>query len=380
MSAWASSFSRHLSILAWHWVHSLKWIHFIFKCSSSYRSTRFKYTKLLLIEYLRICKSLIPSSISKMRCPHNLLRHHKIILLRSVHSFWALNASHTIWCWLSTYCSNITYPSILSTVLFDSSRSVSIFIWHFWAISFESYHSATYSHYGRLNIIILSLSSKTLASVYTLSIRNLTVLHILSLISQSSSHHVSLCTNILSIHHNIIFFDNCYSTGVLLWLVLTCMVLLCLDNMSTVHLRILNFDLWIIKYVIVVIYILDYFNWLLILTLLFRFGRACSSLMSSWTSMMTTLRWCVILRPMALIWLKLFMEIIIVLALMSLISSEMTLISIHGSRTSIATSSFHTTIKYRLWIFNSRRSCMALFTVILENDLTWIVVYILIII
>jgi len=53
--------------------------------------------------------------------------------------------------------------------------------------------------------------------------------------------------------------------------------------LTTCYLRILDFYLRIIENVVIVVYILDYFNWLL-LTFLFWFGRARSSLVRGMAS------------------------------------------------------------------------------------------------
>ena len=53
------------------------------------------------------------------------------------------------------------------------------------------------------------------------------------------------------------------------------------------------------------------------------------------------------------------------------------MISIHCTRTSIATSSFHTSIKNWLWIFNSCRLCMSLFVIVLKNNFSWIIIVII---
>lgn len=175
MSTWSSCFSHHLSSLTWHLVHPLERIHFILKSCSSHWSAWLKNTKLLLIKNLWICKSLVSLRITQMGWSHYLLWHHKIVLLRSVHSFWTLNTSHTILSRLSTHSTNISNPRITSTILFNLSRSVTIFVWNFRAISLQSYHSSTDSHDCRLNISI-SLSVKILTSIDALSIRNLTSL------------------------------------------------------------------------------------------------------------------------------------------------------------------------------------------------------------
>ena len=67
------------------------------------------------------------------------------------------------------------------------------------------------------------------------------------------------------------------------------MILLCLDDMATMHLRVFDFNLRIVEDVIVVVYVFDYLDWLLVLTLLLRFGGSSSSLVGT-TTMMTSLR------------------------------------------------------------------------------------------
>ena len=178
-------------------------------------------------------------------------------------------------------------------------------------------------------------------------------------------------TNVLAVHNDVVFFYYCYSTNVvvwiLLWAVLACMILLCLDDMATMHLRVFDFNLRIVENVIVVVNVFDYLDWLLVLTLLLRFGGSSSSLVGT-TSMMTSLRWSV-----ALIWLEslLVMDIIWV-TLMPLISWKMALVSIHSTRTSISTASLHAGTHYRLRVFNLSRCCMSLLTAILEDNLPWI--------
>ena len=54
----------------------------------------------------------------------------------------------------------------------------------------------------------------------------------------------------------------------------TLVVLLGLDNVATKHLRIFDFDLRIVEYIIIVVYVLYYFNWLILLFL--GLGRAAS--------------------------------------------------------------------------------------------------------
>ena len=47
------------------------------------------------------------------------------------------------------------------------------------------------------------------------------------------------------------------------------MVLLRLDDVTSEHFRVLDLNLWIIEYIIIVVYVLNYFNWL-VSFLLFR--------------------------------------------------------------------------------------------------------------
>ena len=85
--------------------------------------------------------------------------------------------------------------------------------------------------------------------------------------------------SLIAVHDDIIFLDDSYATdlvvvafylaltNMLLWM---SMILLALDYMATQHLRILDLNLWIIKYIVIIIDILYNFDGL-ILVLLFRF-------------------------------------------------------------------------------------------------------------
>lgn len=70
-----------------------------------------------------------------------------------------------------------------------------------------------------------------------------------------------------------IFFNDCdpTSAGEVAFIAhtLTVMVLLGLDDMTTEHLWVFNFDLWIVENIIIVVYVLYYFNWLVLLFLRF---------------------------------------------------------------------------------------------------------------
>jgi len=108
-------------------------------------------------------------------------------------------------------------------------------------------------------------------------------------------HNISLH---IGIHNYIVFFYYCNASNLMiilliliihrisiavllvtLWLI-SMMVLLCLNNMSSQHLRIFDFYLRVVEYVIVIVYIFYYLYWL-ILTLFLRFRRSTSSLMGS---------------------------------------------------------------------------------------------------
>ena len=49
------------------------------------------------------------------------------------------------------------------------------------------------------------------------------------------------------------------------------MILLSLYKLASVHLWILNFNLRVVEDVVIVVNVFDYFNWLLVLALLFWF-------------------------------------------------------------------------------------------------------------
>lgn len=94
----------------------------------------------------------------------------------------------------------------------------------------------------------------------------------------------------ITINHNIILFNNCYSIQILnvlvcllytlkLTILLTSMKLLCLNYVSTLYLRIFYLYLRIIEYEIVVVDILNFDR--LILIFLFRFWGSTSSSMWS---------------------------------------------------------------------------------------------------
>lgn len=127
----------------------------------------------------------------------------------------------------------------------------------------------------------------------------------MTLISQSPAHHVSgLSMGVthlpshhpmgdISIHNNIIFLDYGDSIeGILIiWvfihpLVLSIsMIMLSLNHVTAKHLWILNFNLRVVENIIIIIYILNYFYWL-ILVLFLGFWRSAPSLVRAMQSVM----------------------------------------------------------------------------------------------
>ena len=148
---WFST-SNYLATLALHAAEALEWIHFVFKSCCSDRSTRFKHTELLLVKDLAVRKSLV-LLLTEMRGAHYLLRHHEVVLLGPIHSFravHALNASHTKGRTWTTYSTDVSDSA--RSVFVNTSRSILIFVWNFWAVSFKSDHTTANAHYSVLNI------------------------------------------------------------------------------------------------------------------------------------------------------------------------------------------------------------------------------------
>ena len=122
----------------------------------------------------------------------------------------------------------------------------------------------------------------------------LTAIHVgssLVLISNSSAHHVCLLrtTHVVSTHHDIVFFDHSYPLHVVVRVALTAwfllllgssMILLCLNNVPSKHLRVLDFNWRVIEDEIVIVDVFYYFDWLL-WALLLWFRRSISPLMCS---------------------------------------------------------------------------------------------------
>ena len=97
----------------------------------------------------------------------------------------------------------------------------------------------------------------------------------MTLVCKSPAHHWLHPMSNIAVHDNIVFFDNCYATRILVSVLLilhlaSLMVLLSLHDVATEHLRVLNLDLRVVEDVVVVIDILYYFDWLLPVALLLR--------------------------------------------------------------------------------------------------------------
>ena len=79
----------------------------------------------------------------------------------------------------------------------------------------------------------------------------------------------------IAVHNNIVFFDNCYATRILVSVLLildlaSLVILLSLNDVTTQHLWVLNLDLRVVEDVVVIIDVLYYFDWLLPVALLLR--------------------------------------------------------------------------------------------------------------
>lgn len=289
---------------------------------------------------------------------HYLLGHHEVILLWSIHAFAAVHASHAK---LRSAATNCPYIADSTRIFIYTSWPILVFAWNFRAVAFQSNHSTADAHYGLLDIAT-ALSVEALGILLLTS--DLTPVQTLALVSQSSAHHIGLLRNILLItHHNIILLDHGDP-----WYGISITSLLVAVLLATCYLWVLDFDLRIIEDVIIVVDILDYFNWLL-LTFLFWFGRARSSLvrsMASTAGLLIAVVWCLISIALS--------SIVITLWLMSLISTQMTLVPVHRLAASVSSfSSFHCWLW--LWLIFINLLWLTGFS-ILENDFAWIMDYV----
>jgi len=83
--------------------------------------------------------------------------------------------------------------------------------------------------------------------------------HVCWLVWWSLTHHMMLH---IASNRNIVFFNNCDTTWSNKLLLSHTMILLSLNDVTTKHLGILYFYLWIVENIIIVIDVLYYLNWL----------------------------------------------------------------------------------------------------------------------
>jgi len=57
-------------------LYAMVLVHFVIESCGSDRTTRFEYSKLLLVQYLRIGEALVRVGLTQVRWSHYLLRHH----------------------------------------------------------------------------------------------------------------------------------------------------------------------------------------------------------------------------------------------------------------------------------------------------------------
>lgn len=80
----------------------------------------------------------------------------------------------------------------------------------------------------------------------------------------------------IAVHNNIVFFDYCNATRILVTVLLilhlaSLVILLSLHDVTTQHLWVLNLDLRVVEDVVVIIDVLYYLDWLLSVAFLLRF-------------------------------------------------------------------------------------------------------------
>lgn len=222
---------------------------------------------MLLIQNLRVGEALI-AYLTEVGRAHYLLRHHEIVLLWSVDSFLTLDGPHSILRVLGTSsdiadganASNSSWH-ILLAILLDGPWPVRVLATDLWTIALKPNHASTDAHYS---VIIVGVEILTRILCY------LTVVDIiLSLISEPPTHHRLHSMGNISAHYNIVLLNHCDTTVCVLLILLLrpSMVLLSLDNVATEHLWIFYFDLRVVENVVIVVYVFNYFNWLLTVAL-----------------------------------------------------------------------------------------------------------------
>ena len=111
----------------------------------------------------------------------------------------------------------------------------------------------------------------------------------MSLIVKSPTHHVSLLNLTLNhavcdvaTHYNVVFLDDCNTSSAVHWILsiliqlllrllrttLMTVVLLCLNNVTSKHLRILYFNLRVVENVVIIVDVFDNLNGLVLRFLL----------------------------------------------------------------------------------------------------------------
>ena len=173
---WLASAGYDLATLALHRAKTLKWIHLIFKSCGSHRSSTFEDAQLLLIKNLTVGEALVLAA-SKVWGAHYLLGHHEVILLRSIHAFAAVHASHAK---LRSAATNCPYVAGSARIFIDTSWPILVFAWNFRTVAFQSNHPTADAHYGLLDIAA-TLSVETLGVLLLTS--NLTPIEPLALVS-----------------------------------------------------------------------------------------------------------------------------------------------------------------------------------------------------
>lgn len=96
------------------------------------------------------------------------------------------------------------------------------------------------------------------------------------MVSQSAPHHWLHTVSDITVHYNVVFFDDSDPTDLIvvtvfliLHLLRTAVILLLrLGDLPTMHLRILYFNLRVVEDIIVVVNVFYYLNWLLLILFL----------------------------------------------------------------------------------------------------------------
>lgn len=162
------------------------------ECCGSDWATALENSQLLLVQDLRVCKVL--SGLSKVGAAYDLLRHHEVVVLRSVHTFRALNVSYNIALRYRYLVPNIAHASHhgwVHLVLDPSLSGHRVLGLHLRTLALDSLETSTHIHQSCLAVITEAL-----------------VLRIL--LSKSAGHHVGLLRprHVGSAHNNIVLLDN----------------------------------------------------------------------------------------------------------------------------------------------------------------------------